>query len=175
MSQDNHTALSVPLQRGQFFDSHTARSHQTPFSSARDARLLGRARDQAGNSRPAATPLGTFPGSRSLRDSVSSQDVDFYSFTLSTVSNVRIQLSNQSRENALSRTVLFEDGKVLTSKRQRQTGSLKPREAIDNTYRRIRPGTYFVKLLSRSSGETQYRLSITVNDARVEPDCGCDG
>ena len=135
---------------------------------------LSRAIDRAGNTQATATSLGVFPGALSLRDSVSRQDADFYSFTFDAASNVRIKLSNTSRQDSLSRAVLLESGKVFTSKRKPQTSNLKPREAIDNTYRSILPGTYLLKIQSRSPGETQYKLSISISTAPPE-DCGCGG
>jgi hypothetical protein len=161
----NHASFSFAAARqNHFSDRHRAKS------SAKSS--LVRSSDRAGNTQAAATSLGSFPGSYNLRDSVSRQDADFYSFTFSAVSNVRIQLANSSRQDSLSRAVLFESGKVLTSKRKPQTGSLKPRQAIDNTYRQILPGTYLLKIQSRSPGETQYKLSISISTAPPE-DCGC--
>ena len=156
----NNTALFTASRQSHFADSHRTRLSLT------------RSIDQAGNTQTTATSLGIFPGVRSLRDSVSRQDADFYSFTFDAASNVRIQLFNSSRKDSLSRTVLLASGTVYTSKRQQQTGSLKPREAIDDTYRAILPGTYLLKIQSRSPGETQYKLSISVSTVPPE-DCGC--
>ena len=161
----NHAPLSFTAAR----QNHFSDRHRTKSSLVR---LSVRSSDQGGNTLATPTSLSAFPGTYSLRDSVSRQDADFYSFTFNEVSNVRIQLSNSSRQNSLSRTVLFVDGKVFTSKRKPQTGSLKPHQAIDDTYRQILPGTYLLKIQSRSPGETQYKLSISISTAPPE-DCGC--
>jgi hypothetical protein len=172
MLQNNPNPRFTASRQNQFVN-HTAQFSGGVRSNSKASLRLARSSDRAGNTQAAATSLGTFPGARSLQDSVSAQDADFYSFTFDAVSNVRIQLVNSSRQDSLSRTVLV-DGKVFTSKRTKQTGSLKPREAIDNTYRRILPGTYFLKIQSRSPGKTQYKLSISISTAPPE-DCGCGG
>ena len=175
----NNTSFLTASRQSHFADGKGTQSPLTQSfslggsgSKTKTSLRLSRSSDRAGNTQTAATSLGVFPGARSLRDSVSRQDADFYSFTFDATSNVRIQLSNSSRQDSLSRAVLLENGKVLTSKRKPQTSSLKPREAIDNTYRSILPGTYLLKIQSRSPGETQYKLSISISTAPPE-DCGC--
>lgn len=127
--------------------------------------------DGAGSTPSTATSLVVSSGSRTLRDTVSRRDLDFYSFTLNAVSTVKITLTNRS-QIAIARTVFAPDGSILISRRARQQGDLAPRTALTSVYRSIRPGTYYLKLQGKSTGSSAYRLSLAVT---IDPpeDCGC--
>jgi hypothetical protein len=130
--------------------------------------------DAAGNTRATATSLGTFPGGRTLRDSVSRSDSDFYSFTIDAVSNVKISFLNRSKD-PIYKAVLNENGSFYFSQRKPQAGNIEPREEAFSSYRRLRPGTHYIKLQSRSAATSSYKLSVTITNTPPEADCGCGG
>ena len=129
---------------------------------------------EGGNSKGKATALIKTSGSRTVRDSVSRKDVDYFSFTLDSVSNVKLTFLNRSGNDIL-RTLIVPEGKVFTSKRKPQQGTLQPGEQLLSVYKRIRPGTYYLKLQGQSSGASQYKLSLSVTVPPPETDCGCGG
>lgn len=143
------------------------------FGHSYSYRSQGRASlDTAGNTKATATALGTFPGTRTVRDSVSRSDSDFYSFTIDAVSNVKLAFLNRS-SNPIYKAVLNENGSFYISQRKPQAGNIAPREETLSAYRRLRPGTYYVKLQSRAAAASSYRLSMSITTVPPEADCGC--
>ncbi|HEY9629963.1 MAG TPA: hypothetical protein V6C84_21945 [Coleofasciculaceae cyanobacterium] len=128
--------------------------------------------DGAGNTKTTATSLGTFPGKRTVRDSVSRGDSDFYSFTLDVVSNVKVSFLNRS-QNPIYKAVLKEDGSFYLSRRKAQAGIVEPRDETLSPYRRLRPGTYYIKLQGRTAASSNYTLSVNITNSPAEVDCGC--
>jgi len=130
--------------------------------------------DAAGNTKTTATSLGIFPGARTVQDSVSRGDSDFYSFTIDAVSNVKISFLNRSK-SPIYKAVLNEDGSFYFSLRKPQAGNVLPRAETFSAYRRLRPGTYYIKLQSSSTDVSSYKLSVSITNTPPEVDCGCGG
>jgi hypothetical protein len=143
------------------------------LDAARQVRRV-RSSVDGGNTKGKATLLVKTSGSRTVRDAVRRQDVDYFSFKLDTVSNVKLTFLNRSG-NSIVRTLIGPDGKVFTSKRTPQQGTLQPGGTLLSVYRRIRPGTYYIKLQGQSSSASQYKLDIAVTVPPPEADCGCGG
>ena len=143
-------------------------------ASSHDRRQGRSSLDAAGDTKATATALGIFPSTRTVRESVSRSDSDFYSFTIDAVSNVKVSFLNRSPE-PIYKAVLNENGSFYVSQRKPQSGNIAPREETLSTYRRLRPGTYYIKLQSRTAVASSYKLSVAITTTPPEVDCGCGG
>ncbi|NJR64654.1 MAG: hypothetical protein HC772_03915 [Leptolyngbyaceae cyanobacterium CRU_2_3] len=130
--------------------------------------------DLAGNTKKTALILPT-TSAQTFRDGVSRNDSDFYSFTIDTSSNVQVSFLNQSKVNSIVKTVLNGNGSVFVSASQKQIENVQPRQDAIALYRRLTPGTYYVRLKSRSASESKYKLSVSITPAPPVVDCGCGG
>ncbi len=134
-----------------------------------------RASDQGGNTLATATVIPT-PGKKRIVDTTRRNDVDLFKLVLTTTSNVRLNLSNQSSASMVG-SVLDSQGQVLSYQGSPQTLTIAParriNSRINNFYSNIQPGTYFIEVRTRSRAAAQYELKLNVVDPAAPVDCGC--
>jgi|GEM_PF-6427476 hypothetical protein len=130
-----------------------------------------RASDKGGNTVAAATLIPT-PGKKRIVDTVSRRDVDIFKLVITTPSNVRFNVKNRS-DAALVGSILDSQGQVLSYEGTPLTGTIQPDRRINNLYSNIQPGTYYVRVATRSRESEQYELKLTVVDPAAPVDCGC--
>jgi hypothetical protein len=112
--------------------------------------------DNAGNTRATARNVGTLTGSQSFSDWVGISDTnDYYSFNVGTQSNLSLNLTGLTANADVQ--LLNSSGGVITTSAKTATTS----ESITSL---LNAGSYFVRVY-RSSGNTNYSLSLTVDNA----------
>ncbi|UUO16041.1 pre-peptidase C-terminal domain-containing protein [Dolichospermum heterosporum] len=112
--------------------------------------------DNAGNTRATARKVETLTGTQSFSDWVGSVDTnDYYSFNVGTQSNLSLNLTGLTANADVQ--LLNSSGGVITTSAKTATTS----ESITSL---LNAGSYFVRVY-RSSGNTNYSLSLTVDNA----------
>ncbi|MDK2459957.1 pre-peptidase C-terminal domain-containing protein [Aphanizomenon sp. PH219] len=112
--------------------------------------------DNAGNTRATARKVETLTGSQSFSDWVGISDTnDYYSFNVGTQSNLSLNLTGLTANADVQ--LLNSSGGVITTSAKTATTS----ESITSL---LNAGSYFVRVY-RSSGNTNYSLSLTVDNA----------
>lgn len=131
-----------------------------------------RASDRGGNTLAAATVIGA-PGKSRIVNTVSRSDADFFRVSVSVPFNVRLNLKNRSNA-AIVGSLLDSQGQVLSLGGTPQTTAVAPDRRLNTFYSSIQPGTYFVRLTTRSRSAAQYELKLNIVDpAAPASDCGC--
>ncbi|NJO42532.1 MAG: hypothetical protein HC769_22090 [Cyanobacteria bacterium CRU_2_1] len=128
---------------------------------------------EPGGTLPTARSLGTLPGKRAARNTVSKRDTDIFSLTLNDLGNVTVTVKNLSKVNLFA-SFLDNRGRVLSYEGNRQFTSLNPGEELKTTYEGIAAGTYYLRFQSRDNGNNAYKLTLSAsNTFPAVPDCGC--
>lgn len=145
--------------------STNSRTLASLVKSQLDLSLRTQARSSdPGNTANTALPLRS-RGTQLIKDSISRTDPDFFSFATSgSTESVNLLFRNRSQTRMLG-AVLNEQGQVLFSR------NIRPGKAyeLSLTDAVIPSGVYYLRLTSNSSGESKYRLKLSVNRAA----CGC--
>jgi hypothetical protein len=127
---------------------------------------------------PGSTPatarsLGSFPGKRRIKGTVSRTDRDVYQFTFGDLTNLRIKLKNSSKVNIFG-DILDSQGQVLTFKGNKLSVKVKSGKAIENFYEELPSGVYFLRIRGQGSGKNTYQLKlVAANTFPSLPNCGC--
>jgi len=141
-------------------------------SSLRFSLRQSRASDP-GDTLSTARSLGTLPGKRRIKETVSRKDKDVYQFSLSDLTDLQITFRNRSKANLFGE-ILDSEGKVFTFKGNRLTTKIKSGESLENFYEELPSGIYFLRIRSRGSGKNTYQLKLSASNVFPSaPDCGC--
>lgn len=133
-----------------------------------------RASSDPGGTLATARSLGSFPGKRSMRNTVGRQDKDFYQIVLSDVSDLRLTLSNRSAAT-VSGSLLNSQGQVLSAATNSKMKRVSAKKEAKGIYRELAAGTYYLRVQSQQDGQHSYRLSLSAANTFPDfPDCGCD-
>jgi hypothetical protein len=107
--------------------------------------------DNAGNTLATARAVGTLTATQSFSDWVGSADIDdYYSFNVTTLSNVNLNLTGLSADVDLY--LLNSSGTVISSSEAGGTTS-------ESITRQLSAGTYYARV-NRYSDDTTYSLSL---------------
>ena len=107
--------------------------------------------DNAGNTLATARSVGTLTATQSFSDAVGSVDTnDYYSFIVTTLSNVNLNLTGLSADVDLY--LLNSSGTVISSSEAGGTTS-------ESITRQLSAGTYYARV-NRYSDDTTYSLSL---------------
>lgn len=170
-SDNRLSSLRSPL-RSNPVQSFTPESNLTSDSLTRvlPARRQGTS-DQGGNTLAAAKLIST-PGKKRIVDTVRRNDFDFFKLEIAVPSNITLQVKNRSNVR-LTASILDSQGQVVSYEGRTQTGTVVPGDPINNVYRGIQPGTYYLRFRTISRQAVEYEMKLKVVDPTAPVDCGC--
>lgn len=168
-SQMNAVLKNAPLSVS--FSSELAgdRSKSLGSSSLHLTTRKSRASDP-GNKPAKALDLGIFPGTQRYSDTVGKTDPDFYRITLDNSSSFKLTFRNRSNVD-ISASMTDALGNLIRGDAVIRT--VKPGKTVNQVYRQIPAGTYFLSVKSSGTGN-RYNLKATATTLDPnQPSCGC--